>query len=160
MCAKHSTPLRAITQISRLIGLYDKRLWFNFLIYLEGELFPLWVSCKSHKTSQAWTSRNLFLELHGTIKMPILQLLLRAAPPKKICLRLVEVWHKWAHSSLPKMTPFLSFILFFFLNQATQKIIRLEQNLISRFQNCLGNCQRGHTSVGATTKASVTARAR
>lgn len=70
-----------MTQISSLIGLYDMRLWLNFLTYLEGKLFLLWISCKSHKTIQAWTSRSFSLELCGSIKMPILQLLL-GLPPK------------------------------------------------------------------------------
>lgn len=57
------------------------------------------------------------------------------------------------------MIPFGSFILFFFLNQATQRIVQ-NQKLLSRFQNFSEKCQRGHSNVGATARANVTACAR
>ena len=149
MCAKHSTPLRTITQISSLMSLYDKRLWFNFLTYLEGKIFLLWISCKSHKTSQACTPRSSPLGAHGSVERHTLRLFWVPTPPQT-CLGRVEVWHRRAQSSMPKLTPLGAFILFFFLSQATQRIIQPQQKLFSTYQNYLGNCKRGHTSVRTT----------
>lgn len=72
-----------------------------------------------------------------------------------MCLGLVKVWHRWAHSSMPEMIPLNPF-LFFFLSQATQKVIQPDQKLLSRFQNCLGNREKEHTRKRATTRANVT----
>lgn len=81
-------------------------------------------------------------------------------PPQKICLRLVKGWHRWIHSNKPNMIPFGSFTLFFFLSQATQRFTQLDSKLFSRFQNCLGNCQREYANVGVTVRANVTPCAR
>lgn len=80
-------------------------------------------------------------------------------PPKKSVLDWLKVDIDGYTATCQKWYP-LDPLLYFFLSQATQRFTQLDLKLFSRFQNCLGNCQREYTNVGVTVRANVTARAR
>lgn len=141
-----------------LISLYDKRLWFNFLMYFEEKFsfheYP------ENLTKPAKPGHPGVYFFSSMVQYIFTSYNCWDSPSqKKICLRLVKGWHRWIHGNMPKMIPFGSFTLFF-LSQATQRFTQLDLKLFSRFQNCLGNCQREYTNVGVTVRANVTARAR
>lgn len=133
-----------------LISLYDKRLWFNFLMYFEEKFsfheYP------ENLTKPAKPGHPGVYFFSSMVQYIFTSYNCWDSPSqKKICLRLVKGWHGWIHGNTPKMIPFGSFTLFFFRSghtkihsarfKALQQISELLRKLPERIHQCGSHSQ-------------------